>query len=145
MHLTDDELILHYYGELDSAAGAKVSEHLSACATCHAGFTTLQRVLAVVEAAPMPDVAEGFERTVWARLQPALADTRRGGMFGFLTSPSRLAWAAGILLLLTGAFFAGRISQPAPVPQVADTASAASALRERVSLPIWAPTWIGRR
>ena len=134
MHLTDDELILHYYGELDTVAGTRVSGHLSACARCHASFTTLQRVLAVVEAAPVPDVAEGFERTAWARLQPALADSRRGGMFGFLTSPVRLAWAALVVLLLTGAFFAGRISQPAPVPQVAGRASAESALRERVLL-----------
>lgn len=134
MHLTDDDLILHYYGELDAAAGKTVSEHLSACASCRAGFTTLQRVLAAVEAAPAPEVAEGFERIAWARLQPALANSRRGPIAGFLSSPARLAWAAGVVLLLAAAFFAGRISQRPPVTQLAGSAADASALRERVLL-----------
>jgi hypothetical protein len=134
MHPSDDELILHYYGELDSAAGRTVSNHLSGCAACHASFTTLQRVLAAVAAAPAPEVGEAFERTAWARLQPALANSRRGWMSGVLTSPGRLAWAAGLVLLLTAAFFAGRISQPAPATRLAETASAAAALRERVLL-----------
>jgi hypothetical protein len=134
MHLTDDELILHYYGELAPPADRTVSAHLSACAACQASFTTLQRVLAAVEAAPVPEVADGFERTAWARLQPALAKGRRGWMFGFLPSPGRLAWAAGVVLLLTTAFFAGRIWQPAPLPQLAEGAADASALRERVLL-----------
>lgn len=133
MHLADDDLILHYYGELDAAAGKTVSGHLSACATCRASFTTLQRVLAAVEGAPAAEVAEGFERIAWARLQPALAKGRRGPIAGFLSSPARLAWAAGVVLLLAGAFFAGRISQP-PVPQLAGSAADASALRERVLL-----------
>jgi hypothetical protein len=77
-------------------------------------------------------VAEGFERTAWARLQPALANSRRGRIFGFLTPHGRLAWAAGVVLLLTAAFFAGRISQRAPVPQAPESASAVSALRERI-------------
>jgi hypothetical protein len=134
MHLTDDELILHYYGELPPPADRTVNDHLSACAVCQASFTTLQRVLAAVNAAPLPEVADGFERTAWARLQPALANSRRDGMFGFLSSPGRLAWAAGVVLLLMTAFFAGRMSQRAPVPQLAGSAADASALRERVLL-----------
>jgi hypothetical protein len=134
MHPTDDELILHYYGELDAIASRSVSDHLRACRGCHASFTTLQRVLATVEAAPAPEVAEGFERTVWARLQPELASTSRGWLETVLFSPSRLAWAAGIVLLLAAAFFAGRISQPTPSPELAESGSAPSGLRERVLL-----------
>ena len=134
MHPTDDELILHYYGELATPAKRTVSAHLSVCPACQASFITLQRVLAAVEAAPAPEVADGFERTAWARLQPALANSRRGWMSGFLLSPGRLVWAAAVVLLLTAAFFAGRISHRAPVLQLTESAADASALRERVLL-----------
>ena len=131
MHLTDDDLILHYYGELDTNAAARVSDHLRACATCHASFTTLQRVLTAVESAPAPEIADGFERTVWARLQPELGG-RDGWRSRLVFSPARLAWVAGIVMIVAAAFFAGRVSQHAPV--AAPVESAQSGLRERVLL-----------
>ena len=133
MHLTDDDLILHYYGELDTNAAARVSDHLRACATCHASFTTLQRVLTAVESAPAPEIADGFERTVWARLQPELAG-RDGWWSRLVLSPARLAWAAGIVMVVAAAFFAGRVSQHAPVAAPVESAAAQSGLRERVLL-----------
>jgi hypothetical protein len=134
MHLTDDDLILHYYGELDADAAARLSEHLRTCAACHASFTTLQRVLTAVESAPAPEIADGFERTVWARLQPELGNSRGGWTTRSVFSPARLAWAAGIVMVVAAAFFAGRISQHPPVTVPAENAAALSGLRERVLL-----------
>jgi len=133
MHLTDDDLILHYYGELDTHAAADVSDHLRACATCHASFTTLQRVLTAVESAPAPEIADGFERIVWARLQPKLGG-RDGWRSRLVFSPARLAWAAGIVMVVAAAFFAGRVSQHAPVAAPVESAATQSGLRERVLL-----------
>lgn len=134
MHLTDDELILHYYGELDPGAGARARGHLAECPTCRTSFATLQRVLAAIEAAPAASVAEGFERTVWARLHPELPTRRTGRFELFEFSPRRLAWVAGVVILLAGAFVAGRLSQRGPMPQAAENAAADSGLRERVLL-----------
>lgn len=134
MHLTEDDLILHYYGELDAAAGARAGDHLRDCTACHVSFTKLQRVLAAVEAVPAPEIADGFERTVWARLQPELAHRRDGWLSWFVLSPGRLAWVAGIVLLVAAAFFAGRVTQNAPGSAPADSAAARSGLRERVLL-----------
>jgi hypothetical protein len=134
VHPTDDDLILHYYGELDARAERATAEHLHACDTCSASFATLQRVLAAVEATPVPDVADGFERTVWARLQPELGGTHRKWMPALLLSPGRLAWVAAAMLFIVAAFVAGRLSQRPPVPQAAERATGASALRERVLL-----------
>jgi hypothetical protein len=119
MHLTEDDLVLHYYGELDAAASARAGEHLGECAACHASFTTLQRVLATVESAPPVDVREGFERTVWARLQPALERPHKGWFSWFVLSPARLAWVGAIVVLLAASFFAGRFSQRPTEPVVA--------------------------
>jgi len=140
MHLTEDELILHYYGELEPAASANASVHLRECAACHATFTTLQRVLAAVDAAPPIEVAEGFERQVWARLQPDLdRGPRKNWLSWFVLSPARLAWVAGIVMLVAASFFAGRVSQrPVAVPaQAANTekpTATSNGLRERILL-----------
>jgi len=134
MHLTEDDLILHYYGELDAAPAARAGEHLRECADCHSNFTTLQRVLAAVESVPAVDLGEGFERKVWARLQPELEPRRTGWLSWFVLSPARLAWVAGIVMLVGAAFVAGRMSQRAPEPMVADNGSVAGDLRERILL-----------
>lgn len=134
MHLTEDDLILHYYGELEAAAGARAGDHLHECPACHARFTKLQRVLAAVEAAPAPEIPDGFERTVWARLQPELAHQRSGWLSWFVLSPGRLAWGVGIVILVAAAFFAGRVSERPPVSGVTDSAAATAGMRERVLL-----------
>jgi hypothetical protein len=134
MHLTEDDLVLHYYGELDPSASAVASEHLRECATCHASLTTLQRVLAAVESTPI-DVGEGFERKTWARLQPELEARQKGWFSWLVLSPARLAWVAGIVVLVAAAFFAGRVSQPAVDTKVAESKGATeSDLRERILL-----------
>lgn len=137
MHLTEDELILHYYGELEAAASARASEHLRECAGCHGSFTTLQRVLAAVDSTLPIEIAEGFERKVWARLQPDLdRGPRKNWLSWFVLSPARLAWVAGIAMLVAASFFAGRVSQgPLPVPvDNPQKATASNALRERILL-----------
>jgi hypothetical protein len=134
MHLTEDDLILHYYGELEATAAARAGDHLHECSACHVRFTKLQRVLAAVEAAPSPEIADGFERTVWARLQPELAHQRSGWLSWFVFSPGRMAWVAGIVILVAAAFFAGRVSERLPVSGVTDSAAATAGMRERVLL-----------
>jgi hypothetical protein len=108
MHLNEDDLVLHYYGEMDGEAEARAAAHIGACDTCRAGYTRLQRVLAEVDAAPVPDAPPGFERIVWARLEPNLR-RRRGRLSWLVASPARLAWAAAVVLLVGASFFAGRL------------------------------------
>ena len=86
-HLNEDELVLHYYGELSAGDDARAAAHVRTCSACHTSYTNLQRVLAAVEAAPGPEIADGFERTVWARLEPGLGRQRRGWISWFVFSP----------------------------------------------------------
>jgi hypothetical protein len=132
-HLNEDELVLHYYGEMSAGDDARAAAHVQDCSACHASYTKLQRVLAVVEAAPGPEIADGFERTVWARLQPELGRQRRGWISWFVLSPARLAWAGAIVVLIAGAFFAGRVSQRT-VPASGTQTATATAVREGVLL-----------
>jgi hypothetical protein len=134
-HLSEDELVLHYYGEMPDAHEKRAVTHLSACGECHTSYRRLQRVLAVVDEAAVagPELPEHFERTVWARLEPGLR-RQRSEWFGWLVdSPSRLAWAAAVLVLVGAAFFAGRW-WPRPADAPAQAANTPAQVRERILL-----------
>jgi len=133
LHLTDDDLVLHYYGEMARADEARAESHLDACHACRENYARLQRVMAFVDSAPAVDAPEGFERFVWARLEPALGSGQRGWIRSVLLSPVYLAFAAGVLLLVGAAFTAGRLlPKTAANPAVATKAT--DSVRERILL-----------
>ena len=128
-HLTEDDLVLHFYGELDADASRGADAHLAACAVCRGASVRLQRILAAVDTLPDPVLPPAFERTTWARLQPDLG--RSSGWRSWIGFASmRLGLAAAVIVLVAGAFFAGRLSKPAGN---AGTLTAEQ-LRERVLL-----------
>jgi hypothetical protein len=130
LHVNDDDLVLHYYGELPAPEESRAESHLAACAACQANYTKLQRVMAFVDSAPAIEPGPGFERIVWARLEPALHQPR-SGWFAWFVSPARLAFTAGIVMLIGAAFMAGRMTHTvAPV----NTAQSAEKVRERILL-----------
>ena len=133
-HLTDDELILHYYGETAPAHEQRAAAHLEACGPCRGEYVRLQQVLGVIdESAVAVEPPPSFERTVWARLEPNLRPARRSWT-SWLMSPAPLGLAAAVVVLVVGAFFAGRALSPAPSPTDAATAAAVEQFRERILL-----------
>src|SRR5262245_4208057 len=142
-HLEDDDLVLHYYGEMTDAQEAHASAHIGQCAACHGNYRRLQQVLAAVDEAALTgaDVPDGFERVVWARLEPALPRARKGLLSWVVFSPARLAWAAAIVLLVTGAFFAGRL-MPRPQDASAQAEATAEQVRERNLLMVHGDTLV---
>jgi hypothetical protein len=65
-HLTEEDLILHYYGE--SADGDAAQAHLDGCPDCRSTFGSLARVLNAMDALPVPERAMDYEARVWQRL-----------------------------------------------------------------------------
>ena len=134
-HLTDDDLVLHYYGELPAPGESRAESHLAACAPCQANYTRLQRVMACVDSAPAVEPGPGFERIVWARLEPALHRPRRNWLAWFVFSPARLAFTAGIVMLIGAAFMAGRMTRSAtPAAGAGAVVQTAETVRERILL-----------
>jgi hypothetical protein len=125
MHVSEEDLILHYYGEID---GADVERHLASCAACRSELARLQQVLALVDDQDVPEPPPGFERTVWARLEPQLPPRRQRWFRGLFDTPPRWALAGGIAALVLAAFVAGRFSGggPASDPTTADGAGNAA-------------------
>jgi len=131
-HLTDEDLILHYYGEAPEQE-PRAAAHLEGCAPCRGEYVRLQQVLGVIdESAVAVEPPPSFERTVWARLEPNLRPAQRTWM-SWLMSPAPLALAAAVAVLVVGAFFAGRALSPAPAPSEA-AATALEQFRERILL-----------
>jgi len=111
-HLSEEELILHYYGDVGPADQARIDDHLARCGACTAAGAQLESLLQLVESRPTPEPGPGFERDVWARLEPHL-DSGRDGWRAWIAAP-RWALAGGLAALLVLAFVAGRFSGEVP-------------------------------
>ena len=117
-HLTEEELILHYYGEESDALAAE--QHLDTCESCRHLYASMQRVLNVVDSLPVPARGPEYGAQVWSRLESRLPARRR--LF-FLDMRWRWAAAAcAVALLLAIAFLAGRF-YPASVRSPAEMAA----------------------
>jgi hypothetical protein len=110
-HLSEDDLILHYYGETERGDEARIESHLASCAECQVAREKLVRVMTLVDSAAPIEAPLGFERTAWARLEPQLPPSRSAlrwtsSLFWF---PQ---WALGgaVAALVVAAFMAGRFS-----------------------------------
>jgi hypothetical protein len=137
-HLSDEQLILHYYGEAGDAATPAESlaaeQHLEGCPDCRAHYSALVRVLNVVDSLPVPERAENYGAQVWSRIERQIPAKRRWFRFGF-----PLHWAAtgaAFAGLMVAAFFAGRFYSPAPAnrPNTIATARSGDSQPERILL-----------
>jgi hypothetical protein len=138
IHLSEEELILHYYGEEDGDALA-TEQHLESCIECRAYYGSLQRILNVVDALPVPPRGPEYEGELWARIAPHIPARRAFWWRGWAGQPWSGSWrwaaaSAACAGLMTLAFLAGR-AWPVRTPSVPPKmmASAADPLaRERV-------------
>jgi len=103
-HLTDEELILHYYGEEGAAPDG--ARRIEECGECRALYGSLQRTLNAVDALPVPERGADYGERVWRSVEARAGGLRRPRFSWF---PWRWA-AAGVALagLLAAAFLAGR-------------------------------------
>jgi hypothetical protein len=127
-HLTEEQFVLYYYGEGDDSPA--VREHLDGCEACRSEYAALQRVLNVVDTAPVPERAAEYGAQVWSRLQPAMGSRRARWMSPIFWPVRHWGMAAGVAALMVAAFLAGRFY---PGPRPAQQASAGQ-VRERVLL-----------
>jgi hypothetical protein len=128
-HLTEEQLILHYYGEEGDALSSE--NHLEECAGCRELYGSLQRVLNVVDSLPVPERGPEYGVEVWRRIGHRI--------------PSRGRWlpafewrwaAAGVAMagLLIAAFAAGVYYPQIHRPKPRISAAADPKVGERVLL-----------
>jgi anti-sigma factor RsiW len=117
-HLSENDLILHYYGETERADEARIESHLAGCEECQTAKAALAGVMRLVDSASPVEAPPGFERIAWARLEPELDRPGRSGWRRLFWFP-QWALAAGVAALVVAAFVAGRFSggDPLVTPQ----------------------------
>jgi hypothetical protein len=125
-HLTEEQLVLHYYGDAEGAA--EVETHLAQCPVCGEEYASLQRMLNAVDNVPVAGRGAGYGEQVWLRVQGELGLgakrswwNRLGGSWGAMAP--RWAVAGGVMTLIALAFLAGRWTVQPSIPQ-SQTASA---------------------
>lgn len=132
-HVTDEELMLDYYGERSPEQRAEMRSHLEVCERCQALDRELRGVLALVDTEPVQEAPAGFEREMWARLEPQIA--ARNPTFWKFELP-RWSLAAAAVALAAASFALGRVWAPAPAPlpgpSIGSVASDAGTIGERL-------------
>ena len=106
-HLTEEELVDHYYGE--AANPSDIESHLHACNVCAESFAMLQQDLASIKSPAVPARDAAYGDQVWQSLRSTLPiyekQKRRWLHFNLIQG---LGYATACIVLIAAAFFAGR-------------------------------------
>jgi hypothetical protein len=117
-HPDEERLILAHF-EGDRA----VEKHLAECPSCGGRVEQIRRLLAAVEAAPVPERDESYGREVWRQIAPRLEERAEPGRTRFFAAP-RLAFAGLAAAVMLAVVLAGRFWQePSRAPLVASPQS----------------------
>ena len=117
-HLSEQELILHFYGETRNA-----ERHLTDCSTCAAEFSQIRATLSAIDY-PVPERMADYEAQLWSTLKPRLdvSESPKASMWHALLQPRKWAVVGALAVLVVAAFLAGRYlprhEQPNPVAKV---------------------------
>jgi hypothetical protein len=101
-HLSQDDLILHYYGEGSDG----ITKHIAKCSECRANFDQLSWTLSAIALPEPPVRGEGYSAEVWSRIRPKLK--ARTAPTSWLALPRRWAVVASVAVLIAIAFLVGR-------------------------------------
>jgi hypothetical protein len=104
-HYSDDDLVLHYYGDAEAPRG--IAGHLTACTDCGGRYRDLTESLRQLTFAEPPELGERYGLELWHRITPRLPERERFWSAGWFR-PLSLA-AAAVVLLIVG-FTAGRVA-----------------------------------
>jgi hypothetical protein len=131
-HPSEDDLVLHFYGESRPSEKQRFAEHLETCAPCRASWLDLGDTLKLVDAAPVPEPGPDFERVMWARVQQALPTPAAP----WWSMARLLPFAAAAAVVVVAAVAGTRIwlARQAPVATSGPAVAKASSPRERVML-----------
>ena len=93
-HLSDDDLVLHYYGE-DGARMVAVERHLRSCAQCSRGYEELARTL---NAVTPPELVEPADDTL--EIRRLIRDRMSGRVSPRVSGLTGLEQEAGVIALV---------------------------------------------
>lgn len=121
-HPTEDDLILHVYGE--DQEPATIEQHLRTCRACAAEYEAIAGTLKLIEVPPTPERGDLYGLEVWQRIRPLLPPRQPWWrLSGLRWRP--LTMGAAVTILTIVAFLAGRY-WPRPDTSIASAPPAAA-------------------
>jgi hypothetical protein len=102
-HCSDEDLVLHYYGE-DAAA----APHLAGCGECAARYRELEAVLQSVYSVDAPPRGDQYGLEVWTRIRHRLPEPQPWWRTIWSQWPMATMAGAAVVLIIAG-FAAGRL------------------------------------
>ncbi|MGA7616629.1 MAG: hypothetical protein WBX15_15760 [Thermoanaerobaculia bacterium] len=101
-HLTEEQLVLHHYGESTARERSDAETHLFECRECGSALTNLESFFRDL-GAPVPEPAPDFEERLWERLRWRLRRDERPGGSGWrwlaVAAVFALAVSLGVLVM----------------------------------------------
>ena len=138
-HYSEEDLILHFYGEDARRRRREISQHVDECASCAAVYRELAGTLQLLEAPEVPERGEQYGLEVWQRIRARLPEPESPWWVRWLKW-DRLAVISAVAMLVVVAFITGLSwSKPgSPLPAspsaVASTTAGAPDGRQRILL-----------
>jgi hypothetical protein len=126
-HLTEEQLVAHYYHDGDAAIA---EAHLGSCEECRAQLATLRSVLALIDQLPIPEKNVVYGEEVWTRLRWKLGSERRRSRVWATISAIAAALA---LAFIGGMFWHARTQQTSPAVVVARSTPSPAAAAQTAS------------
>lgn len=106
-HLTEEQLVDHYYGEAENFDN--VAQHLRQCTQCTQAYASLANDLSEIVTIEPPALEANYAAKVWQSIRPSLLVHEKPKRSWLpLLHWKGLSLATACLLLLSAAFFAGR-------------------------------------
>jgi hypothetical protein len=138
-HYSEEDLILHFYGEDAGRRRREISQHVDECASCADVYRELAGTLQLLEAPEAPERGEQYGLEVWQRIRARLPEPEAPWWVRWLKW-DRLAVAGAVAMLVVAAFITGLSwsnpgnPSPASPPAVASIVAGASDGRQRILL-----------
>jgi hypothetical protein len=114
MHLTQEQIVLHCYGDADARDKQAIDQHLQGCGQCRAEYEEIRALLAEIPS-QVPEPPAYFEQKLWLNLRDRLPEQRTPG-WQWRFAPSKWAIAGAMTVLVVAAFVAGRFWAHPPEP-----------------------------
>ncbi len=108
-HLSEEELIEHYYGEGGTQKSA-VALHLELCGKCARSYQTLRKDLEEIKPTSVPELSPDFGEKVWQSIRNSLpVYEKKEPAWMRIWRWHRLGYALTCALLVVAAFTIGRL------------------------------------
>jgi hypothetical protein len=120
-HLSEEQMILHFYDEPGSGTAGGAASHLSECAECQQRFASLRTLLNSVDTMRVPERGDGYGAEVWKRVEWRMRGVRPAAR----SSSQWKQWAAiaAMLAVGIGGYAIGKWQQQTARPELSDVAS----------------------